>query len=103
MRGLCTLGKTLPLRLAAPPCRAVPLRTSRSRAARRHPLPPRPRRTVLRRILITSLLLLGPAAEAAAQRAAAAPAVDTTLYGGMRWRMVGPFRGGRSTAVTGIA
>ncbi len=30
-------------------------------------------------------------------------AVDTALYGGMRYRMVGPFRGGRSTAVTGIA
>jgi photosystem II stability/assembly factor-like uncharacterized protein len=29
--------------------------------------------------------------------------VDTALYGGMRYRMVGPFRGGRSTAVTGIA
>ncbi len=29
-------------------------------------------------------------------------AVDTALYGGMRYRMVGPFRGGRSTAVTGI-
>lgn len=29
--------------------------------------------------------------------------VDTALYGGMRYRMVGPFRGGRSTAVTGVA
>ncbi len=29
--------------------------------------------------------------------------VDTTLYSGMRYRMVGPFRGGRSTAVTGVA
>lgn len=32
-----------------------------------------------------------------------APAVDPTLFEGMRYRMVGPFRGGRSTAVTGIA
>ncbi len=29
--------------------------------------------------------------------------VDTALYSGMRYRMVGPFRGGRSTAVTGVA
>ncbi len=29
--------------------------------------------------------------------------VDTSLFGGMRFRMVGPFRGGRSTAVTGVA
>ncbi|MBT8403430.1 MAG: glycosyl hydrolase [Gemmatimonadetes bacterium] len=32
-----------------------------------------------------------------------APAVDPMLYDGMRYRMVGPFRGGRTTAVTGIA
>jgi photosystem II stability/assembly factor-like uncharacterized protein len=58
---------------------------------------------VLKRIVIASLLVLGPAAEAAAQRSAPAPSVDTTLYAGMHWRMVGPFRGGRSTAVTGVA
>jgi photosystem II stability/assembly factor-like uncharacterized protein len=29
--------------------------------------------------------------------------VDTMLFHGMRYRMVGPFRGGRATAVTGIA
>ena len=27
---------------------------------------------------------------------------DTTLYNGLKWRLAGPFRGGRSTAVTGI-
>ena len=32
-----------------------------------------------------------------------AQTIDTSLYAGMRYRMVGPFRGGRSTAVTGIA
>jgi photosystem II stability/assembly factor-like uncharacterized protein len=31
------------------------------------------------------------------------PAVDPALYSGMRYRMVGPFRGGRATAVTGVA
>jgi photosystem II stability/assembly factor-like uncharacterized protein len=29
--------------------------------------------------------------------------VDTMRYAGMRYRMVGPFRGGRATAVTGVA
>jgi photosystem II stability/assembly factor-like uncharacterized protein len=27
---------------------------------------------------------------------------DPSLYGGLRWRMIGPFRGGRSNAVSGI-
>lgn len=31
------------------------------------------------------------------------PAVDPSLYAGLSYRMVGPFRGGRATAVTGIA
>ena len=30
-------------------------------------------------------------------------AVDSAMFGGLRYRMVGPFRGGRSTAVTGVA
>lgn len=29
--------------------------------------------------------------------------VDTALYAGLTYRMIGPFRGGRSTAVTGVA
>jgi len=31
-----------------------------------------------------------------------APAYDEKLYNGMRYRLVGPFRGGRSCAVTGV-
>src|SRR3989442_1852417 len=27
---------------------------------------------------------------------------DTSLYSGLRWRMVGPFRGGRINAVSGV-
>src|SRR5258708_36312776 len=27
---------------------------------------------------------------------------DPGLYGGLRWRMIGPFRGGRSNAVSGL-
>ena len=33
---------------------------------------------------------------------AAAQQLDPQLYGGLRWRMIGPFRGGRSNAVTGV-
>lgn len=54
------------------------------------------------RIAVALLLLFGPSAALHAQRAAAPP-VDTALYGGMRYRMVGPFRGGRATAVAGVA
>ncbi|CAA9324446.1 MAG: GH74, partial [uncultured Friedmanniella sp.] len=55
------------------------------------------------------LLHAQPAAPAAASaarqtsaRSTVAPAVDPTLFGGLRWRMVGPARGGRVTAVAGV-
>src|SRR5262245_12770031 len=32
----------------------------------------------------------------------AAQQLDPSLYSGLRWRMIGPFRGGRSNAVAGI-
>ncbi len=38
-----------------------------------------------------------------APAAAPTPVVEPGLFDGMRWRMVGPHRGGRATAVTGIA
>jgi photosystem II stability/assembly factor-like uncharacterized protein len=34
--------------------------------------------------------------------AAPAQQVDPSSYGGLRWRMIGPFRGGRSNAVSGV-
>ena len=43
------------------------------------------------------------ALHAQAPAPAPAPAVDPAHYAGMKYRMVGPFRGGRATAVTGIA
>ena len=54
--------------------------------------------------LAGSVLLL--ATHAAAQRRAAPPAsaatgVDTALYNALAWRSIGPFRGGRVTAVAG--
>src|SRR5258708_35012976 len=47
----------------------------------------------LRRIIIVVLLTAG---------ALAAQTVDPALYGEMRWRMIGPFRGGRSVAAVGV-
>ena len=29
--------------------------------------------------------------------------VDPNFYSGLRWRMIGPFRGGRVNAVSGVA
>ncbi len=33
---------------------------------------------------------------------AAAPDLDPALLGGMKWRQIGPFRGGRVVAVSGV-
>ncbi|HEX6909189.1 MAG TPA: hypothetical protein VF142_02290 [Longimicrobium sp.] len=50
-----------------------------------------------------ALLLLLAAPDALHAQRVASPEVDSALYGGMRMRMVGPFRGGRATAVAGVA
>ena len=57
-----------------------------------------------RRFLALALMLLAmaPLAVAGATKPAAAPAIDTSLYANLRWRNVGPFRGGRVVAVTGV-
>ncbi|MBM3305316.1 MAG: glycosyl hydrolase, partial [Candidatus Aminicenantes bacterium] len=41
-------------------------------------------------------------ARRAAPASALAPAVDPALYSALEWRLIGPFRGGRVTAVDGI-
>ncbi len=46
-------------------------------------------------IAIVGLLLLAP--NIPCQQ------LDTSLYSGLRWRMIGPFRGGRVNAVSGVA
>ncbi|MBL8959241.1 MAG: glycosyl hydrolase, partial [Gemmatimonadetes bacterium] len=51
--------------------------------------------------ILVALAALAPALVAAQPRAAVN--VDTALYAGLKYRMIGPFRGGRSTAVTGVA
>lgn len=44
-----------------------------------------------------------PARQAPRPAATLAPAADTLHFNGLRYRLLGPFRGGRSTAVAGIA
>src|SRR5947207_12839355 len=55
------------------------------------------------RFVSLSLTLL-PAAITVAQTPAPAPAggIDETLFRGIQWRQVGPFRGGRALAVEGV-
>src|ERR1700738_1382458 len=40
---------------------------------------------------------------AAALRAQGPRSVDPSLYAGLHWRNIGPFRGGRAVAVSGVA
>jgi photosystem II stability/assembly factor-like uncharacterized protein len=58
------------------------------------------------RNMCTSLLLialLAPLVSAPLSRLLAQqPRIDPTLYGGLRWRNIGPFRGGRVNGVTGV-
>jgi hypothetical protein len=45
---------------------------------------------------------VGPRPELAAQSAAADSALDPALVSAFKWRSVGPDRGGRSSAVSGV-
>ncbi|HET7464540.1 MAG TPA: hypothetical protein VFJ82_24990, partial [Longimicrobium sp.] len=54
----------------------------------------------LRAIGFAAALALALAAPSAAQ--SAAPHVDPAMFGDLRYRMIGPSRGGRVTAVTGV-
>ncbi len=54
---------------------------------------------------LVGLLLLTASTEAQRRRSsspAATHSYDTSLYNAIEWRLVGPFRGGRSAAVTGV-
>ena len=59
-----------------------------------------------RRLVLTALLALGFAAplliETAPRLLAQQGRVDASVYGGLRWRMIGPFRGGRVNGVSGV-
>src|SRR5581483_8884318 len=48
---------------------------------------------------VASLALLVPLVRSAAP----GQSVDASLFGALHWRMIGPFRGGRAVAVSGVA
>jgi len=55
--------------------------------------------------IVTLLLFESVLAQSTVKKTAAATATagyDTSLYRAMKWRSIGPFRGGRSTAVAGV-
>jgi len=51
-------------------------------------------------LLVCFLMLVVPVFVDAQQNA---PQIDPKTYGGMKWRLIGPFRGGRALAVTGVS
>jgi photosystem II stability/assembly factor-like uncharacterized protein len=59
--------------------------------------------TCLRVLALASVPLLAPLARGADPAPAKGPAVDPALLAGLEWRSIGPYRGGRVTAVTGVA
>ena len=67
-------------------------------------------RTLLRSALAIAAIAAPGTPDAHAQRGArtaqaapVAPALDTALLGSMKYRLIGPYRGGRSTAIAGVA
>src|SRR5258707_1135727 len=59
------------------------------------------RKTLFRRIL--ALTLAAPLAAGLLERVIAQQGrIDPSLYSGLRWRMIGPFRGGRVNGVSGV-
>src|SRR3989442_2499132 len=66
---------------------------------------------VPRRLVLATCLLMLASSAAAQRRTSAVPAApapasasfDTSLYNALEWREIGPFRGGRVTAVAGHA
>src|SRR5687768_4327733 len=51
--------------------------------------------------ILPLILVLLAATSVAAQRASAPAAADAKIFNGLRWRSIGPYRGGRVTAVAG--
>src|SRR5581483_2388116 len=52
----------------------------------------------MRRAIVLTVLALALLPRISAQQAR----IDPTLYSGLQWRMIGPFRGGRVNGVTGV-
>jgi photosystem II stability/assembly factor-like uncharacterized protein len=58
--------------------------------------------TSLRALALASVPLLAPVARGGVPAPAKGPAVDPALLAGLEWRSIGPYRGGRVTAVAGV-
>ncbi len=58
---------------------------------------------VLKLCLIISLIGCLSVSKAQRKKNSAASTINTKLYDNLHWRNIGPFRGGRSAAVTGVA
>ena len=54
-------------------------------------------------MLVTASAIAAPAIAARSPQAPTAASVDESLFNAMRWRGIGPYRGGRALAVTGVA
>ena len=54
------------------------------------------------RLALCALLLLAPAGEALAQAPSVPANIPENLYQALRWRCIGPHRGGRALAVSGV-
>jgi photosystem II stability/assembly factor-like uncharacterized protein len=59
-------------------------------------------RPILRLLLVGSLLLAASLSALTAQKPPAQPALDPVLFGGLKYRLIGPFRGGRAAACVGV-
>src|SRR5688572_33061946 len=53
-------------------------------------------------ILLMSILTIQSDAQKNKNTPSLYTPIDTSLFGGMKWRNIGPFRGGRSASVTGV-
>ena len=57
----------------------------------------------LKRIVVWSAVFLIAGLLGAANLSVRAQTLDDNALKGMKWRLIGPFRGGRALAVTGVA
>src|SRR5450755_5164155 len=57
----------------------------------------------INRCVLSALIFVSISSVRAADPSPApSPAIDQKLFGGMKWRQVGPFRGGRALAIEGV-
>src|ERR1044072_4891568 len=58
---------------------------------------------LIRIVFVLSILLLVPSLRSASSATPTPPGtIDEKLFNGMRWRQIGPFRGGRALAIEGV-